>query len=597
LSTEQEVQPSNESPSSTSVAVVGSPSTNTELTLDIVEERANDKLVGAMVGFTSLQVEPESQSGTTPQTAVLGQITSVVMRNRWHEDQTFKNIIKKVGDLPAITGQQDTRTAIMKVGGCFVRNDGKTFSHGDLGSVPATGTQVHLIRQRFLERVLSFCRDELFYLGNAYGNKIAFPMWFKHFGTGAHGTGEAYHMGVFGKTGSGKTGLSKMLLAAYARHSDMGVLIIDPQGEFSLEMQGSRVGDQGLNLNDILRNKLRRNVSQLPISRIQLDDPGLFQELLGQSGFYERTLGIRTNDPRAVAESIVAAHIKDSLSLSQLFRKEAAQSVLLELKSKSERIYRTAMYAERLDNEVDHLLDRDFESFFEEQWLPVAELFAAGNGKTRVSEIISRLVHGERGGKPVFVIDLSMQSGYTPWADVLQKRVISYIAQSLISESSLTLSDNSRSANTLVILDEAHRFVPSGGLWNLNQQERELLNELKRAVRETRKYGVGWMFISQTMQGIDPEILLQLRAMFFGYGLSFGLEFQRLRELAGGDDEAMNLYRSFRDPQSAVHPQFKQFPFMAIGPISPMPFAGQPMFFSAFNAADFEDKNFGSHSL
>ena len=99
------------------------------------------------------------------------------------------------------------------------------------------------------------------------------------------------------------------------------------------------------------------------------------------------------------------------------------------------------------------------------------------------------------------------------------------------------------------------------------------------------------------MQGIDPEVLLQLRAMFFGYGLSFGLEFQRLRELAGGDDEAMNLYRSFRDPQSAVHPQFKQFPFMAIGPISPMPFAGQPMFFSAFNAADFEDKNFGSHSL
>ena len=95
---------------------------------------------------------------------------------------------------------------------------------------------------------------------------------------------------------------------------------------------------------------------------------------------------------------------------------------------------------------------------------------------------LSRLVHGERGDKPVFVIDLSMQSGYTPWADVLQKRVISYIAQSLISESSLTLSDNSRSANTLVILDEAHRFVPSGGLWNLNQQERELLNELKRAV-------------------------------------------------------------------------------------------------------------------
>ena len=99
------------------------------------------------------------------------------------------------------------------------------------------------------------------------------------------------------------------------------------------------------------------------------------------------------------------------------------------------------------------------------------------------------------------------------------------------------------------------------------------------------------MFISQTMQGIDTEILMQLRAMFLGYGLALGLEFRRLQELAGGDDDSMTLYRSFRDPQSAIDARSKEFPFMALGPVSPMPFSGKPMFFSAFNGSDFTTNN------
>ena len=81
------------------VAVVGSPSTNTELTLDILDESIVAKLVGALVGFTWRQTGP-AERGEAPQTAVLGQITSLEMRNRWHEDQTFKNIIKSNRKLP-----------------------------------------------------------------------------------------------------------------------------------------------------------------------------------------------------------------------------------------------------------------------------------------------------------------------------------------------------------------------------------------------------------------------------------------------------------------------------------------------------------------
>ena len=102
------------------VAVVSSPSTNVELTLDVVGTHYASNLIGALVGFRWDQSNPLNDSQTFP-TRVLGQITSIQMRNRWHEDQAFKNIIKSNKKLPAITPQQDTRTAVMKIGGCFVQ--------------------------------------------------------------------------------------------------------------------------------------------------------------------------------------------------------------------------------------------------------------------------------------------------------------------------------------------------------------------------------------------------------------------------------------------------------------------------------------------
>ncbi len=572
------------------VAVVGSPSTNTELTLDILDESIVAKLVGALVGFTWRQTGP-TERGEAPQTAVLGQITSLEMRNRWHEDQTFKNIIKSNRKLPAITPAQDTRTALMKVGGCFVKQADGSYSHSDLGSVPSTGEVVNLIQQHFLDSVLDFCKDDLFQLGRAYGNDVAFPMWFKHFGAGKHGVGEAYHIGIFGKTGSGKTGLAKMLVTAYARHPKMGVMVIDPQGEFSLEMTGSPVGSQALDLMGILKNRLDRKVMQLPISRIRLEDWNLLEELLVGSRMFDVELGVRGETQQTTAVQTLMKQLRSHGRIDQIATRSCATAALKSLKRQAGKVYNTKPLADRLRDNIDELLGHKFDGFYDDCWRPVTELFAGGRNRIRLDEIVRQLVGNHDEGKPLVVIDLSNQSGVQRWNETLQNRVISHLANALVSESSKSLGDGSRNANTLVVLDEAHRFVPSGGDFHLDDQARELRNELKRAVRETRKYGVGWMFISQTMQGVDTEILMQLRAMFLGYGLAFGLEFRRLQELAGGDDDSMTLYRSFRDPQSAIDARSKEFPFMALGPVSPMPFSGKPMFFSAFNGTEFTSNN------
>ena len=573
------------------VAVVSSPSTNVELTLDVVGTHYASNLIGALVGFRWDQSNPLNDSQTTP-TRVLGQITSIQMRNRWHEDQAFKNIIKSNKKLPAITPQQDTRTAVMKIGGCFVQSENPgSHSHGDLGGVPSTGTDVLLVDQPFLDAALRSCSEDLFYLGKAYGSDIAFPMWFKHFGGGAHGIGEAYHIGVFGKTGSGKTGLVKMLLAAYARHPDMGILVIDPQGEFSLEFTGNRVGNQGLDIKNIVEDKLGRELVLAPISNVQLDDWDLLEVLLESSRLFDIGLGIRGNTERDAAKSYTMQRLRDRYEIHALHEKETGIAVLRYLWTKAENdIYKTKARWETLRDQLNDFQKQGWDEFNKRYWGPVTKLFQGGDGKHRIEDLVASLTRNGPGKKPVVVLDLSSQSGFQSWTDTLQKRILSHIAEKLIENSSGTLASNDNTANTLVVLDEAHRFVPYGDS-QLDDESRMLRSELKRAVRETRKYGVGWMFISQTMQGLDTEILMQLRSMFFGYGLSFGLEYRRLQELAGGDDEAMNLYRSFRDPQSAMNPESKQFPFMAIGPISPMPFAGQPMFFSAFDGAKFSEAN------
>ena len=82
-----------------------------------------------------------------------------------------------------------------------------------------------------------------------------------------------------------------------------------------------------------------------------------------------------------------------------------------------------------------------------------------------------------------------------------------------------------------------------------------------------------------------------IRAFFFGFGLGVGTEFQSLRELVGGRGKALELYQRFprgriEDPGSAFDSTSRQYPFMCIGPVSPLSFSNMPLFLSAFTTPD-----------
>jgi len=563
------------------VAVIGSPSSNTELTLDLLLEATEERMVGALTAFRA------SQNGT-PIISV-GQVVGIELRNRWHEDSVFRNLVKRTGEIPPITNRQDTRIADLVVGATF-RQGSNGYEPEVLGMVPPTGTRVFRVDQALLNQLLSVYQQEIVYLGKAYANDVLYPMWFKHFGSGVGGAGEAYHLGVFGKTGSGKSGLAKMMLCAYARHPQLGILVIDPQGEFSLELSGTRVGQQGLQLDRVIKSQ-GRQIQKYGINDIQLDDWTLFEEMLVSLGFcQELTITHQSNAVRAaevIRNALERAEDKGKklYPLANLTRQEALQAALnavLDAQS-IQYIFPSQDPRRRLQNRAQDILANRLTEVFNDKWRPIVELFAAGQNKRKLYGIVSDLMGtaASAGARPVIVVDLSARGNQGRfWSDELQRRILGKLLNVLVVQATATLSSG-QGANVLVLLDEAHRHAPSGRLDEDSEADR-LRSLLRRAVRETRKYGIGWFFISQTLGGIDNEILQQLRILAFGFGLAMGTEFDRLRDFAGGDKRSLELYQSFRDPQSFPRRDLQEFPFMAVGPVSPLAFSGKPLFFTAF---------------
>lgn len=572
------------------VAVVGSPSSNTELTLDLLQEATEERLVGALTAFRANQNGSEITS--------VGQVVGIELRNRWHEDSVFRNLVKRTGEIPPITNRQDTRTADLVVGATFRRRD-NGFDPEVLGMVPATGTRVFRVDQPLLDSLLEVYREEIVYLGRAYANDVLYPMWFKHFASGPGGAGEAYHLGVFGKTGSGKSGLGKMTLCAYATHLNMGILIIDPQGEFSLELSGTRVGQQGLPLDQTIRN-LGRDIHVFRIQDIQLDDWTTFEEMIISLRFLEQ-LGIPSasaENARRAAE-VVRNALEGNHNLDNLGNEAALRDSLNAINDPNNAnfIYSTKARAQQLQQRIQRFLTNQsqLDQLVIQHWQPLCALFTTGQGRRRLYNyapndqqsdqsrgIVNMLLStvSSQEARPVVVVDISRQGNQRFWSEALQRRILAKLLNVLIAQSTGALSAQ-QSANVLVLLDEAHRHAPSGRLEEDSDADK-LRSLLRRAVRETRKYGIGWFFISQTLGGIDQEILQQLRILAFGFGLALGSEFDRLRDFVGGDKRSLELYQSFRDPQSFPRRDLQEFPFMAVGPVSPLSFSGKPVFFTAF---------------
>jgi hypothetical protein len=244
--------------------------------------------------------------------------------------------------------------------------------------------------------------------------------------------------------------------------------------------------------------------------------------------------------------------------------------------------YRTVESRERFQGMYE-AADKD--EFYGEIWKPIANLF---NPERKGAKIISQLVASAvlpSKDRPIVIVDLSEEAASENgenqiiWNESIQALVIKRFLDMIKLQGEWAFKQNNL-LNALVIIDEAHRLAPAGIVEI--EEHAGVKHSLVDAARTTRKYGLGWMFISQTLASLDKEIWGQLGVYFFGFGLSAGTEYRTLQEIVGGDTTALKLYRTFRHPQSAFNSSTKEYPFMTHGPVSPLSFSGTPLFLSAF---------------
>ena len=550
------------------IGIITSPSSTNLIEVDVLNSAIGRKLIGELICF------PFHQNGDDHY--AIGQITEVSMRNVTLEDPAVKYMIREQGHLDSASHTKDTYMAKLSISAVFGERDGAYYP-SLLGTVPPSGTGISPVNDQVLDRLLGNYRSEIFYLGHVYGSEPRLPLWFKHFGKGANGSGEAYHIGLFGKTGSGKSVLAKMAVLAYTRHPEMSVYIIDPQGEFALDITGG-MKDSGydLRLSEILKRQ-DKEVIVKSVSEIILQGWPLFTDILRESNFFQK-IGLKNLDDRIIAAEDITRALKGKFKTFELVSKDAFFQAFKIMGGETANRKFQAIFKEFSYNK-----DK-FNDLYETSWRPVCELFRNREGGTTMAGLITRTITPRNEKKPVVVLDLSSRSAKNVfWNETIKSLAIGSFLDLLKEAAEQTFKKN-RFLNSLVILDEAHRLAPREETEHEAHENVRL--SLIDAVRTTRKYGLGWLFISQTLASLPREIVEQMRIMFFGFGLAFGREMTAIQELIGDDDNALRLYRSFRDPHSAFDVQTKQYPFMTIGPVSPLSFSGTPLYFNAYNTAE-----------
>ena len=579
------------------IGLVGSPSTTAKVTVDIMEDATGSPLRGQLVSLTH-QMDEQYLIG-------LGTVTEIRTSNRWHEDPNMRGVLKRHGSLPHLSAVGDVRTADVAVQAVYLSDTADpgegnppTESGGSLAMSPTTGAEVHRITDTFLSDLLRRHRDELVYLGTAYGMEdVKLPMTLRHFGPVLQGgIGEAYHTGIFGMSGSGKSGFATYLLAAYARHPKLGILVMDPQGQFSsevglpfsLQSWSRRVGRK-VDVHSVSRNlRLRQNAP-------------LLTELLEQTRFFRDMLSIKARENRESATEEFRRILQHQTGWKDSEPRQLLRTILGALSNDTTaltRIYADQRGRDRVLSQIASMLNNPSEfqialNLFE----PLHSLFTASNsqGERRVpmESVLHGLLAADSEIRPLVVIDLSTQlSGAagdpdspaaildsTPIKARLLREICSTVARVAEQRFGESRADGNPGLNTMVVFDEAQRFAAETPE---DEESKALADRLVDYVRTTRKYGLGWTFITQEVGSLRRGIYSQLRVRSFGYGLTSGTELHRLRETIG-DPEALELYRSFVDPQ-AIQPS--EYSFMLTGPVSPLSFTGAPVFLSVYTDFD-----------
>lgn len=562
------------------IAVIGSPNSTTTFTVDILEAARDRALDHAWVTFEVA----ERFNGRSYRKRALCQLGGIVTRNRWHEDPVIRAVIKHQGALPALSGESDLTSAQLAALGVFLLDDqGHVLRRTTLSTPPPSGTPVYPADAGTLQDLVH-TEPGIFYAGQSPGDGLPVPLTLRHFGsTEAGGFGEAVMLGIFGQTRSGKSILAAQILAGFAANRDLGILVLDPQGEFGRDRFAAGDHRVDFSIKRMIGGlRVRRDLSVLTTDEVALEGSEAFTELLRRAGFFE-SLGFKgANKEREAAERLAGllAELTDAQGKRRPIRELRAADMQLLVKDLAR--FADVIYATRPgttpgegQRAADVLARFNLDEVrLRRMWDEALRRFrtdpAPGSGQAPrlpLSQLIQRVLTE----RAVVVLSFAQEGAdETPYflLNEILTRLRHVIHRSF---------QGGQSSNALVLLDEAHLFAGEhAGESGDGSRTRSLLAQ---SIRMTGKYGVGWMFVTQTLHDFDKTILRQLQVRIFGQGFKLGADREYVETELG--KEGFARYCSLPDPKRTG-----RYTFMLTGPIVALGSLGTPLVLQGFRGAE-----------
>jgi len=524
-------------------------------------------------------------TGKIVQKTILCQVARTQLQNAHHEKAVLRALLREKGRIPGLSGFADHKEVTLLPMDSVLSG---TEIHQLPRNVPPTGTDVRFASEEDV-KLFSGKHKALFNIGYLYETQVPVGLMLKHFGAGDDGWGDAHMLGVFGATGSGKTVMAASIIAGFAARPEMGMLIIDPQGQFSGEnAEGQYIGELGKDskkwswrLGEAFRLTGRgKDIKIVRIEDISLESPNLFAHLLDKFDFFD-SLGILGSDKKEQTVLEVARLLIEWLRTNQ---NETATSSLGMLqwggRPMAEMICRIGSSTYRTpEDQFNKSMDRYdnnplIQNRVKQIWEKVRAMFDRDyNLEDLLDDVLIR--------RKIIILDVDTEQELKDLycSEILhgikvKAETIYRIKQGKFRKGDKASKYKNAETNALIVIDEAHRFAPQAP--RSNREQEKLLSTLRDAIATTRKLGVGWFYITQSIANFNKDIFRQIQTKILGFGIGTGADNEHLETALNNDRDLINRYRSLPRPLTT-----SVYPFAIIGELVALGNGSRALFISA----------------
>jgi len=469
------------------------------LEVTILTQAKGESLVGRLASL--------SINSNVGETLVLARIVDVSMANPIHSDGHFHQIIADNGGVEYYSGDCDVWNATVEVISAI---DKTSEEFTAITCPPHSGSRLRFV-DADTQALFRLEKEHYFNVGHLPGqpdNLISLTN--RSFGKYEEGGyGEAKHCVIIGQNGSGKTVLALAKLAGQlVANSSMGCLVPDTAGDITKGGSHSK-GEFVFNFIELLEQG-GRMAEQIPIDEIRLTSKP------GWARFMAPFLRSQFNMAVDKAEEL-ARRLADLLFDKKVeIDKAEADEVLNAVEEWIEKVYTGAKRKEKLE-EVTEIKDTPrlhavFRERYEED---VAHFF---RGRYVVDDLIKGFLTDGR----IYLINMASLSSQD------QQRVMHEIFTKVKRTAEVEFKIRGTTFNGIIALDEGPRWVPQSS-------DDEVSSTIVDAYNTTRKYGIGWMIISQRIASIKKDVVAQAHTLYLGRGLGVGADLEHIKNALGAD--------------------------------------------------------------